>query len=100
MVRSPRFVALLVALLLAASFSSMDAIILYRTGDANANTSAPGILSPHDGWDYEGIWGGFLGTAIAPHSFISAAHIGQAGGTTFTFQGSNYTVLPGIYDPQ
>ena len=99
MVRSPRFIAL-AALFLALTFSRLEAVILYRTGDATANTAAPDILFPHDGWDYEGTWGGFLGTPIAPHSFISAAHIGQAGGTTFTFQGSNYTVLPGIYDPQ
>ncbi len=78
----------------------MDAVILYRTGDPSANTSAPGVLFPHEGWDYEGSWGGFLGTAIAPHFFISAAHVGQAGGTTFTLRNANYTVLRGFYDPQ
>jgi hypothetical protein len=100
MVRSPRLVALLVAFFLALSFSSIDAVILYRTGDPGANTTAPGMLFPHEGWDYEGSWGGFLGTAIAPQFFISAAHIGQAGGSTFTFQNVNYTVLRGFYDPQ
>jgi hypothetical protein len=96
MVRSTRLVALLLAL----SFSSIDAVILYRTGDPSANTTAPSMLIPHEGWDYEGSWAGFLGTAIAPHFFISAAHIGQAGGRTFTFQSVNYTVLRGFYDPQ
>jgi hypothetical protein len=99
MVRSPRFIAL-AALFLALTFSPLEAVILYRTGDATANTAAPDILFPHDGWDYEGTWGGFLGTPIAPHFFISAAHIGQAGGTTFTLQNVNYTVLRGFYDPQ
>ena len=74
--------------------------MLYRTGDAGANVSAPGLLFPHQGWDYEGFWGGNLGTPIAPHFFISAAHIGQAGGTTFSLQNVNYTVLRGFYDPQ
>jgi hypothetical protein len=77
----------------------VEAVILYRTGDATANTTAPGSLFPHNGWDYEGIWGGNLGTPIAPHFFISAAHIGQAGGSNFTFQNVNYTVLQGFYDP-
>jgi hypothetical protein len=100
MVRSPRLVALLAALFLALNFSPIQAVILYRTGDPGANNAAPGLLFPHEGWDYEGSWGGFLGTAIAPHFFISAAHIGQAGDTTFTLQNVNYTVLRGFYDPQ
>jgi hypothetical protein len=89
----------LAAVLVALSFVSAEAVMLYRTGDASANTTAPDTQFPHDGWDYEGIWGGFLGTPIAPHFFISAAHIGQAGGSTFTFQNVNYTVLQGFYDP-
>jgi hypothetical protein len=100
MVRSRRFVAFLAALFLALDFSTVEAVILYRTGDSSANTSAPGVLFPHEGWDYQGSWGGFLGSAIAPHFFISAAHIGQAGGSTFTLQNVNYTVLRGFYDPQ
>jgi hypothetical protein len=99
MLRFPRINALLTALFLALSFSPVEAVILYRTGDASANTTAPGSLLPHNGWDYEGNWGGFLGTAIAPHFFISAAHIGQAGGTTFSLQNMNYTVVHGFYDP-
>jgi hypothetical protein len=96
MVRSSQLVALFLAL----SFSSIDAVILYRTGDPGANTTAPNTQFPHEGWDYEGSWGGFLGTAIAPHFFVSAAHIGQAGGSTFICRNVNYTVLRGFYDPQ
>jgi hypothetical protein len=99
MVRSPRSVAFCAALFASLSLSLSKAVILYRTDDSNANTTKPGLFRPHQGWDYEGIWGDFLGTAIAPHFFISAAHIGQAGGTTFTFQNMNYTVLRGFYDP-
>jgi hypothetical protein len=100
MVRSLRLLALLAALFLAPNFSPVQGVILYRTGDPGANNTAPGPLFPHEGWDYQGSWGGFLGTPIAPHFFISAAHIGQAGGTTFTLQNVNYTVLRGFYDPQ
>lgn len=88
------------ALFLAPNFSPIQGVILYRTGDPGANNGAPGPLFPHEGWDYEGSWGGFLGTPIAPHFFTSAAHIGQAGGTTFTLENVNYTVLRGFYDPQ
>ena len=100
MVRSPRLIGPLAALFLTLNYSPIQAVILYRTVDPSANNAAPGLVFPHEGWDYEGSWGGFLGTAIAPHFFISAAHIGQAGWTTFTLQNVNYTVLRGFYDPQ
>ena len=100
MVRFSRLVSFATALFLTLGLSAIEAVILYRTGDPTANTIAPGLLAPHKGWDYEGNWGGFLGTAIAPQFFISAAHIGQSGGTTFTLQNVTYTVLRGFYDPQ
>jgi hypothetical protein len=95
----PRLIAASAALFLLLDIAPAEAVILYRTGDAAANTTAPGSSFPHNGWDYEGTWGGNLGTPIAPHFFISAVHIGQAGGTTFTLQNVNYTVLRGFYDP-
>ncbi|MDQ2868509.1 MAG: hypothetical protein M3R59_08905 [Verrucomicrobiota bacterium] len=84
---------------LAMSWSSADAIILLRTGDPNANITAPpaGDIAGQ-GWDYEGVWGSFLGTPIAPNFFISAAHIGQAG-IVFAYLGANYTITQGYYDP-
>jgi hypothetical protein len=90
----PRLTAALAAVCLMLDPAPVKAVILYRTGDPTANTTAP-----NEAWDYEGTWGGFLGTAIAPHFFISAAHVGQAGGNTFTFQNINYTVVRGFYDP-
>ena len=81
--------------LLAASFiasSPVPAVILMDTGDPSVNITAPGGTLTNSGWQYEGIWGGFLGTPIAPHFFISAAHIGQAGGN-FVFQSSTYTIV-------
>jgi hypothetical protein len=66
------------------------AVILFDTGDPSVNTSAPTGALANSGWQYEGFWGGNLGTPIAPHFFISAAHIGQAG-TLFFYQGGSYT---------
>ncbi|MEP6604385.1 MAG: hypothetical protein ABJB69_10605 [Spartobacteria bacterium] len=68
------------------------AVILLDTGDPTVNVSAPTGTLANSGWQFEGTWGGFLGTPIAPHFFISAAHIGQAGGI-FSYQGSNYTPI-------
>src|SRR5882757_11346916 len=63
-----------VSLLLGAS--SAKAILFYQTGDPNYNTTAPGGSLTNSGWQYEGTWGGFLGTPIAPKYFITAAHVG------------------------
>lgn len=82
--------------LLAPAFA--PAVILYRTADPNANTTAPSNDPAASGWNYEGGWGGFLGTPIAPHFFISARHIGQAGGD-FVYGGVHYTIVSGFADP-
>lgn len=88
------------ALLLLATWSA-QAVILYRTGDPTANTTEPaGPGYAESGWQYQGTWGGFLGTPIAPHFFISAAHIGAAGGSSFTFDGVTYQVISQFSDPQ
>jgi hypothetical protein len=64
----PSWRGALVALLLAATAPlSSEAVILYRTGDPVANTSAPTGTLSGSGWQFEGIWGAFLGTAVAPH---------------------------------
>ena len=55
------------------------AVILFDSGDPAVNTDPPGGALADSGWQYEGDWGAFLGTPIAPNFFISAAHIGQAG---------------------
>ena len=72
--------------------STARAVILYDTGDPSANTTAPTGTLADSGWQFEGAWGGFLGTPIAPHFFISAAHIGNAGNNSFVFNGVAYTV--------
>jgi hypothetical protein len=95
----PSWRGALVALLLAATAPlSSEAVILYRTGDPVANTSAPTGTLSGSGWQFEGIWGAFLGTPVAPHFFLSAQHIGQAG-TVFTFGGTDYTLVKAVGDP-
>jgi hypothetical protein len=62
-----------------------NAVILFGSGDPSFNTTPPtGALQ------YEGKWGGFLGTPIAPQYFIAAHHVGGSIGQTFTFGGCNY----------
>jgi hypothetical protein len=78
---------------------SARAIILYRTGDPTQNTSAPINDVAGSGWNYEGYFGGFLGTAIAPHYFITAQHI-DSQGDIFTLGGVDYHIGANFPDPQ
>ena len=67
-------------------------IILFRTGDPAANTSEPNGSLANSGWQYQGNFGGFLGTAIAPHYFITARHLGVAS-NQFSYHGTTYTIV-------
>src|SRR6202521_4006557 len=78
--------------------ASADGIILFRTGDPTANTTEPTGALANSGWQYEGDFGAFLGTAIAPHYFVTAKHLG-AGPTTFLYHGVNYTIVRSFADP-
>src|SRR5450432_2273892 len=73
-------------------------VILLRTADPAANTTAPTGDLNGSGWQFEGLWGSFLGTPVAPHFFLSAKHVGQAGGT-FSFGGAAYTLVKEFGDP-
>ncbi len=67
------------------------AVILLNSGDASTNTSAPTGDLAGSGWQYEGLWIGFLGTAIAPHFFVTAQHFGIPGaGAVFRLQDVDY----------
>jgi hypothetical protein len=76
--------------------SPANAVSFFNTPDPNANTTAPTGALTGSGWQYEGQFGAFLGTAISPHHFITVKHIGIAS-NIFVYQGANYTVL-GYYD--
>jgi hypothetical protein len=88
----------LLAAFLAFSLATARAVILFRTADPSANTTVPSDDPAGSGWNYEGQFGSFLGTPIAPHFFLTAKHIGQAG-SVFTFGGTNYTLITHFNDP-
>lgn len=59
-------------------------------GPTGRNTEAPtGSLSTA-GWQYQGDFGPFLGTAISSKYFITAQHVGGGLGANFFYQGQNY----------
>ncbi len=91
--------ALLVFVPLLLSASSVNAVLFYSTGDPNYNTSAPTGSLTNSGWQYQGIWGDFLGTPIAPKYFITAQHVGGVIGQTFNFRGVQYTTTAAYDDP-
>ena len=80
------------------TLTTTNAIILYRTGDPAANTTEPTGTLAGSGWQYEGLIGAFLGTAIAPHFFITAQHFGVQS-SPFFYRGVNYTILQWFDDP-
>ncbi len=75
------------------------AVLLYGTASTSANTTAPTGSLADSGWQYEGTWGGFLGTPIAPNYFITAKHVGGSVGGTFTYQGVAYTTTASFGSP-
>ena len=83
-----------VAALLLLALSAAKGVILYRSGDPAENTTAPTGELADSGWQHEGIWGGFLGTPIAPSFFVSAAHVGQQS-AVLNFHGVDYPVVRG-----
>jgi hypothetical protein len=63
------------------------AVMIFRTGDPAANTTEPGGELAGSGWQWQGVWGGFLGTAISPRVFITANHVLGSIGQEFHFAG-------------
>lgn len=90
---------LLASLAICLSLSAAHGVILLGTADPAANTTAPTGDLANSGWQYEGTFGGFLGTVIGPNHFITAAHIGGGAGATIAFNGVTYNVTEGRYDP-
>jgi hypothetical protein len=75
------------------------AVIFYSTADPGFNTSAPTGALTNSGWQYEGQWVGFLGTAIAPQYFVAAHHVGGNIGAPFVYQGATYLTTAFFDDP-
>jgi hypothetical protein len=80
------------------AFTPARAVLFDSTNDPNFNTTSPGGTFG-SGWDFEGQWGGVLGTPIAPQYFITAAHVGGSVGDTFTFGGLQYTTTAMFNSP-
>lgn len=71
--------------------SPLRAVIFYSTGDPDFNTTAPTGALANSGWQWVGTWGGFQGTPIGAHHFITARHVGGAVGDAFVLGGVAYT---------
>jgi len=100
MIRPARFLPVFfICVVICVSVPETHAIILFGTGDPTANTTAPVGSVANTAWNYEGQWGGFLGTPIAPHFFITAKHVGGSVGQIFRFQGRAYTTTGEFADP-
>jgi hypothetical protein len=85
--------ALFVWLMLMLSIGPVDAVILHSSGDPAYNTGAPDGSLTNSGWQYEGLWGAYLGTPIAPNIFIAAHHVGGQVGDSFYYRGIAYPVI-------
>jgi len=93
----------LFSFLTAAVFSLLitpaNAIIFHSTADPAYNTTSPGGALTNSGWQFQGLWGGFLGTPIAPKYFITAAHVGGSVGDALVWNGVPYTTTALFDDP-
>ena len=87
----------LIALAMLSFAAAAGGVILFRTGDPTANTTEPTGTLAGSGWQYEGNFGDFLGTAIAPHYFVTAKHLGT-GPTQFLYHDVNYTIVRSFAD--
>ena len=64
-----------------------SAVLFQFTDDPGHNTNAPSGVFTNSGWQYEGQWGDYLGTPIAPRLFITASHIAVPPDQVFVFDG-------------
>lgn len=88
MTAAPRLGLLLSCTL--ATLAPVRALVFIQSGDPSFNATAPTGDLAGSGWQYQGNWGGLLGTPVAPGFFLTAKHGGGTVGNSFTFQGSSY----------
>jgi hypothetical protein len=55
------------------------AVLFYDTGSAAHNIAAPTAAHEDSGWQFQGYYGAYLGTMIAPQYFLTAQHMGTQG---------------------
>ena len=83
-------VALMCVLVLVAGAVGARAVLFKSTNDPSYNTNAPSGSLTNSGWQYEGTWGSYLATPVAPRYFIAAKHVGGNTGDVFTLNGYAY----------
>jgi hypothetical protein len=90
-----------VALLFAAGILSVgqdvSAVVLHAK--PQRNTAAPKGSLANSGWQWQGRWGKFLGTAIAPRFFMTAEHVGGSVGESLVLDGVYYKTIATWDDP-
>ncbi len=70
------------------------------TDDPQFNTSEPSGALAGSGWQWQGRWGDFLGTAISSNLFVTAKHVGGQVGDVFTYRGRAYHTHARFDDPE
>ncbi len=95
-----RGAGLLLILLAGQGAGTARGMIFYATGDPTHNTSPPAGTLAGSGWNYQGQWSLFCGTAIAPHYFITAKHVFGAVGGAFVYGGMTCTTTAAFEHPQ
>lgn len=81
------------------SLPRSDGVLFVSTGDPSYNTTAPSGALANSGWQYEGQWGNFLATPIAPSFFLSAQHVGGGIGQEFVLNGVTYHTVASFDEP-
>ncbi len=78
----------------------LHAVIFYSTGDPEHNTAAPTGALTNSGWQFQGRWGAYLGTAISSNAFLTAQHVGNTVGAHFHLNGIAYPSTAFFDDPE
>ena len=92
---------MLLAIGLIGSAVSTQAVLFYATSDPSYNTNAPSGTLTDGGWQFQGLWGNFLGTPIGPKHFLTAKHLsGFNVGDPFWFDGVRYETKATFPDSQ
>lgn len=74
-------------------------MIFYATPDPAHNTTPPTGEFSDSGWQWQGNWIGFTGTAVGSHWFLTARHLGGAVGDAFLLDGETYRTTASFDDP-
>lgn len=97
--RVRRSLAMSVVFATMAAGPSAQALVFITSGDPTLNTTAPGGALTDSGWQYQGNWGGLLGTPVGPNFFLTAKHGGGAVGNSFSYQGDSFTTTARFNHP-